>query len=134
MNRADGPSPHLSNAVETGLAAPIAHTVFDAADPDGSTLSIVEITDDLCTVLVREAGPPKRAPRFSPSTNWPLWRTLLNDAPLRPLNEGFDAASTTVKGLKRTRITKGWNISRVLAVCWRSGRIPSVRYWSTLAG
>jgi len=59
MNHADGPSPHLSNEMATGLAAHLAHTVFDAADPDGSTISIVEITGDRCTVLVREAGAPR---------------------------------------------------------------------------
>jgi len=53
-------------------------------------------------------------------------------------SEGSTAARTPsdrTRGTSRWcgRITKGRSINRVLAVCWWSGRIPYVRYCSTLA-
>ena len=55
MNRTPSDRP---DAIDAGLAAHMAHVVFDADDPDGSTICIVEITGDRCTAIVREADSP----------------------------------------------------------------------------
>lgn len=59
MEHSDEASPELPERVTAGLAEHSRHLVFDAADDDGCTLSIVEIAGNRCTMLVHETGAAK---------------------------------------------------------------------------